>query len=115
MKKLLFMVMALFAVCSLLYAAEYTYKEAPKHIGEEATICAKVFDSVDAGSFIVVGLGAAMSDPSVMGLQFGKGDLKKFDKDLYKGKNVCVTGKLISNPVGTASMEIKDPSQIVVK
>lgn len=118
MKKLLYICLILFFVCGLAFIAEaeeYSWHQAKKHIGEEATVCGRIIDNVDAGGIQVLGMGKGVTEQGAVGVEIGHANLDKFPKDLYKGKTICVTGKIHRNPVGGASLEITDPSQVQVK
>jgi micrococcal nuclease len=90
-------------------------KDAAKHIGEEVTICDKIF----SGKFLA-GPGLTLLDVGgshpneVLSLVIKGDDRKKFSaapEDKFKGQQVCVTGKLIEYK-GKPEIMITDTAQI---
>jgi len=97
------------------FAAEYNWDEAAKHIGEKATVCGEIVDTLPYTGMTILGMGAAVMESSAVGIEVDdsiKGDL---DKDLYVGKTICVTGEIHENPNGGGSINVSDASQIKVK
>lgn len=122
MKRVLVIALAAVFMVSLLSinlsAKEIPWNEAKNHIGEEVTICAKIYDQMPlGGGLTLLGLGVSLAsgDKKVVGLEITDSVLSKLPKDHYVGKEVCVTGKTHMNPLGGASMKILDPSQIKAK
>jgi hypothetical protein len=96
----------------------YTWDEAASHIGETATVTGPVIDSID------VPFPDGRTDPVLsVGEPFGPGafmvrlmmDRDALPEDLYVGKTISVTGKIIPNPFGGAAIWITDLSQIQIK
>ena len=118
MKKVLCFGLVFAFVCfsaSILFAEEYNWDEAAKHIGEKATVCGEIVDSLPYMGMTILGMGAAVMESSAVGIEVDdsiKGDL---DKDLYVGKTICVTGEIHENPNGGGSINVSDASQIKVK
>jgi rRNA maturation protein Nop10 len=96
----------------------YTWEEAIDHIGETATVTGPVIDSVDllafkAGNNIIVGIGKGALEPGAFGFELDV-DRAELPADLYQGMTVSVTGKIITNPLGGATIKVTDLSQITV-
>jgi len=92
-------------------------KEAAKHIGEEVTICDKIF----SGKFLA-GPGLTLLDVGgshpneALSLVIKGDDRKKFStapEDKFKGQQVCITGKLIDYK-GKPEIMITDTVQIKI-
>ena len=97
------------------FSAELTFDEAAKHIGEEATVCGKIVDTMPYSGMTILGMGVAVAQPGAVGIEVPDEVKDKFDKDLYVGKTICVTGKIHENPSGGGSIKVEDPSQIKVQ
>ena len=97
------------------FAAEYNFDEAANHIGEEATVCGKIVDTMPNQGMTVLGMGAGVAAQGAVGIEVPDDVKDKFDKDLYVGKTICVTGEIHTNPVGGGSITVTDPAQIIVK
>jgi hypothetical protein len=118
MKKLLYFGLVFVFVCfsaSTLFAAEYNYDEAAKHIGEKATVCGKIIDTLPYQGMTILGMGAAVMEQTAVGIELDDSIKDKVDKDLYVGKTICVTGEIHQNPNSGASIKVTDPAQIKVK
>ena len=118
MKKVLCFGLVFIFVCfsaSILFAAEYNYDEAAKHIGEKATVCGKIVDTLPYQGMTILGMGAAVMEPAAVGIEVDDTIKDKVDKDLYVGKTICVSGEIHQNPNNGASVKVSDPSQIKVK
>lgn len=118
MKKVLFFSVVFIFVCFsalISSAAEYNYNEAAKHIGEKATVCGKIVDTLPYNGMTILGMGAGVMDQGAVGIEVVDSIKDKLDKDLYVGKTICVTGKIHQNPSGGGSIKVTDPSQIKVK
>ena len=97
------------------FAAEYKFDEAANHIGEEATVCGKIVDTMPYSGMTILGMGAAVAQPGAVGIEVPDAMKDKLDKDLYVGKTICVTGEIHENPSGGGSIAITDPAQIKVQ
>ncbi len=118
MKKVLCFGLVFAFVCfsaSILFAAEYNYDEAAKHIGEKATVCGKIVDTLPYQGSTILGMGAAVMEPAAVGIEVDDSIKGAVDKDMYVGKTICVTGEIHQNPNGGGSIKVTDPSQIKVK
>ena len=118
MKKVLCFGLMLVFVCfsaSILFAAEYNYDEAGKHIGEKATVCGKIVDTLPYQGMTILGMGAAVMEQTAVGIEVDDTIKDKVDKDFYVGKTICVTGEIHQNPNNGASIKVTDPAQIKVK
>jgi hypothetical protein len=118
MKKILYLGLVFVFVCfsaSILFAAEYNYNEAAKHIGEKATVCGKIIDTLPYQGMTILGMGAAVMEQTAVGIEVDDSIKDKVDKDLYVGKTICVTGEIHQNPNNGASIKVTDPAQIKVK
>ena len=97
------------------FAAEYKFDEAASHIGEEATVCGKIVDTMPYSGMTILGMGAGVAQPGAVGIEVPDAMKDKLDKDLYVGKTICVTGEIHENPSGGGSISITDPAQIKVQ
>lgn len=97
------------------FAAEYKAEEAAKHIGEKATVCGKIVDTLPYQGMTILGMGAAVMDVGAVGIEIPDSIKEKLPKDLYVGKEICVTGEIHQNPSNGGSITVNDPSQIKVK
>ena len=97
------------------FAAEYKADEAAKHIGEKATVCGKIVDTLPYQGMTILGMGAAVMDSGAVGIEIPDSLKEKLPKDLYVGKEICVTGEIHQNPSNGGSITVDDPSQIKVK
>ena len=73
------------------FAAEYNFDEAAKHIGEKATVCGKIVDTMPNQGMTILGMGAGVAAQGAVGIEVPDELKDKFDKDLYVGKTICVT------------------------
>ena len=118
MKKVLFFGLVFAFVCFpafISFAAEYNWDEAAKHIGEKATVCGKIVDTLPYQGSTILGMGAAVMEPAAVGIEVDDSIKGAVDKDMYVGKTICVTGEIHQNPNGGGSIKVTDPSQIKVK
>ncbi len=99
----------------LAFAAEYNWDEAAKHIGETATVCGKIVDTLPYSGMTILGMGAAVMEPSAVGIEVPDSMKDSLDEDLYVGKTICVTGEIHQNPNNGGSITVSDPAQITVK
>jgi hypothetical protein len=99
----------------LAFAAEYNWDEAAKHIGEKATVCGKIIDTLPYSGMTILGMGAAVMDSGAVGIEIADSIKDQFPEDLYVGKTICVTGEIHSNPSNGGSITVSDPAQIKVK
>lgn len=97
------------------YAADYSCEEAAKHIGESATVCGKIVDTMPYEGQTLLGMGKAIMEPGAVGIEVADALKEKLDKDLYVGKEICVTGEIHKNPSEGASIKVTDAAQIKVK
>ena len=110
---LMFGFVCFFAVVS--FAAEYNYTEAANHIGEKATVCGKIVDTLAYQGDTILGMGAAVMDSGCVGIEVDDSLKDKLPEDLYVGKEICVTGEIHKNPSGGGSIKVTDVSQIKAK
>ncbi len=95
---------------------EYTWQQAKSHIGETATVCGKIIDAVPFGPAItILGMGVGVMTPGAVGIEIPNSMKSKLPADLFKGKEVCVTGQIYKNPAGGGSIKVSVGSQIVAK
>ncbi len=95
--------------------AEYTAEEAAKHIGETATVTAKVEDTYQAkGGNVFLNLGG--KHPNETFTVFVPASAASEFKDVksYEGKTISVTGK-IEDHKGKPEIAVKLPADITVK
>ena len=97
------------------FAADYNYTEAANHIGEKATVCGKIVDTMPYQGSTILGMGAAIMDSGCVGIEVDDSLKDKLPEDLYKGKDICVTGEIHKNPSGGGSITVTDLSQIKAK
>ena len=110
---LVFGLVCFFAAAS--FAADYDYTEAANHIGETATVCGKIVDTMAYQGSTILGMGAAIMDSGCVGIEVDDSLKDKLPEDLYKGKDICVTGEIHKNPSGGGSITVTDLSQIKAK
>ena len=118
MKKVRILGLVLGIICFTAFAssaAEYKAEEAAKHIGEKATVCGKIVDTLPYQGMTILGMGAAVIDAGAVGIEVPDSLKEKLPKDLYVGKEICVTGEIHQNPSNGGSITVNDPSQIKVK
>ncbi len=118
MKKVLFLSMVIGFVCAFsfsAYAKEYKAEEASKHIGEKATVCGKIVDTMPYQGMTILGMGAGVSAQGAVGIEVSDSLKDKMPEDLYVGKEVCVSGEIHQNPSGGGSITVDKPSQIKAK
>lgn len=118
MKKVLCFSLVLVCICFsavISFAAEYKCEEAAKHIGEKATVCGKIVDTMAYQGATILGMGAAVMDAGAVGIEVPDSMKDKLPEDLYVGKEICVTGEIYKNPSGGGSIKVADPSQIKAK
>ena len=97
------------------FAAEYKCSEAAAHIGEKATVCGKIVDTMPYQGITILGMGAAVMDAGAVGIEIPDSMKEKLPGDLYVGKEICVTGEIYKNPSGGGSIKVTEPSQIKAK
>ena len=97
------------------FAAEYKAEEAANHIGEKATVCGKIVDTMPYQGITILGMGKAVMESGAVGIEIPDSMKDKLPKDLYVGKEICVTGEIYKNPSGGGSIKVTDPSQIKAK
>lgn len=118
MKKLLCLGLVFGFICFSAFAsfaAEFKAEEAVKHIGEKATVCGKIVDTLPYQGMTILGMGKAVMDAGAVGIEVPDSMKDKLPKDLYVGKEICVTGEIYKNPSGGGSIKVADPSQIKAK
>jgi micrococcal nuclease len=113
--KIFFSLMAIFACSYAFGQTKITAKDASKHLNENVMVCDKVFGGkyLDRANLTLIDMGG--SHPRELLTLVIKGDdRKKFKsapEESFKGKNVCVTGKVIDYK-GKPEIMITDPGQI---
>jgi len=115
MKKITLALFIAFAAITASAQTTINAKEAAKHIGEEVTICDKIFSGKFLSNSNLTLLDVGGSHPNeVLSLVIKGDDRKKFStapEDKFKGKQVCITGKLIDYK-GKPEIMITDTAQI---
>jgi hypothetical protein len=118
MKKLLFTASALLLSIGCFAQTKIEAKDAAKHLNEKVSICDKVFGGKFFTSSSLTLLDVGGNHPNeFLTLVIKAEDRKKFTtapEDFYKGKNVCVTGKVIDFK-GKPEVIITDPEQLKVQ
>ena len=115
MKKVLLLGLVFGFVCiyaPLSFAAEYKCSEAADHIGEKATVCGKIVDTMPYNGITILGMGVAVMESGAVGIEIPDSMKDKLPADLYVGKEICVTGEIYKNPSGGGSIKVEDPTQI---
>jgi hypothetical protein len=102
-----------FAVIS--FAAELNHTEAANHIGEKATVCGKIVDTLAYQGDTILGMGVAVMDSGCVGIEVPDSLKDKLPEGLYVGKEICVTGEIYKNPSGGGSIKVTEVSQIKEK
>ena len=118
MKKVICLALVIGFICFSTFAsfaAEMKCEEAAKHIGEKATVCGKIVDTMPYQGMTILGMGAAVMDAGAVGIEVPDSMKDKLPGDMYKGKEICVTGEIYKNPNGGGSIKVTDPSQIKAK
>jgi hypothetical protein len=72
MKKVLFSYLVsvfLFFTAFQAGAADYTAEEAAKHIGEKATVCGKIIDTLPYQGQTILGMGKGVMEPGAVGIE----------------------------------------------
>jgi micrococcal nuclease len=90
-------------------------KEAASHIGETVTVCDKVYSTklIDGSNMTLLNLGDYYPKQLLTVVIKGK-DRSKFKdapETYFKGKNVCVTGKIVDYK-GNPEVVVNEPSAI---
>ena len=115
MKKLALVLFIAFASAKAFSQTTIDIKDAAKHIGENVTICSKVFGGkyLDQSGITFLNVGGNYPD-ALLSIVIKGDDRKKF-KDApevaFKDKNVCITGTLIDYK-GKPEIAVTDPAQI---
>jgi len=118
MKKVICLALVIGFICFSTFAsfaAEMKCEEAAKHIGEKATVCGKIVDTMPYQGMTILGMGAAVMDAGAVGIEVPDSMKEKLPEDMYVGKEVCVTGEIHQNPSNGASITVDDVSQIKAK
>ena len=92
-------------------------QDAGKHIGENVTICSKVYGIkyIDRSGVTLINLGAAYPSSPLTLVIFGKdrNNFPKVPEKMYSDKQICVTGK-IEEYKGKDEIIISKPDEIVI-
>jgi DNA/RNA endonuclease YhcR with UshA esterase domain len=109
-------------ICAItipILSAEYTAQMAQNHIGEKATVCGVVastnYASSSNGEPTFLNLGEAYPDHVFTAVIWGE-NRERFDEPevKYRGKNVCVTGKIKSYR-GVAQIILYSEKQVKIR
>ena len=103
-------VVSLFAFTS--FAAEYKCGEAADHIGEKATVCGKIVETMAYSGSTILGMGAGIMDPGCVGIEVPDSMKESMPEGMYEGKEICVEGEIYKNPNGGGSIKVTDLAQI---
>lgn len=118
MKKILLSITGLLLSISCFAQTRIEAKDAAKHLNEDVNICDKVYGAKFFTSSSLTLLDVGGSHPNeYLTLVIKAEDRKKFTtppEDLYKGKSVCITGKVIDFK-GKPEIIITDPEQLKVQ
>ncbi|OCX50277.1 hypothetical protein BEL04_23495 [Mucilaginibacter sp. PPCGB 2223] len=117
MKKIGIALLIAFAAMKASAQTSISAKDAAKHIGEEVTICDKIFSGKYLSNSSLTLLDVGGSHPNeVLSLVIKGDDRKKFStapEDKFKGRQVCITGKLVDYK-GKPEIMITDTAQIKI-
>jgi hypothetical protein len=98
-----------------------SWNEAGNFVNQSKTVCGPVvrttFAQTTNGQPTYLDLGRAYPDPSRFSVLIWGNQRANFPsapETLYRGKSICVTGKIITYQ-STLEMEVRNPSQIQVK
>lgn len=97
------------------FAEDMKCEDAAKHIGEKATVCGKIIDTMPYQGSTILGMGVAVAQPGAVGIEVSDSIKDKLPEDMYVGKEICVTGEIHQNPSNGGSITVTDPSQIKAK
>jgi micrococcal nuclease len=117
MKKLSIALFITFASATAFAQTSIAIKDAAKHIGENVTICDKIYGGkfLSGAGLTLIDMGGAHPN-EVLTILIKGDDRKKFKdapEDTFKGKAVCVTGTLVDYK-GKPEIVITDPTQIKI-
>ncbi len=115
MKKISIVLFIAFAATKVSAQTNIMAKDAAKHIGENVTICDKIFGGkfLSGSDLTLLDVGGAHPG-ELLSLVIKGDDRKKFTtapEDKFKGKQVCITGKLVDYK-GKPEIMITDTTQI---
>jgi hypothetical protein len=115
MKKLSIVLLITFASAAAFAQTTIAVKDAAKHIGENVTICDKIYGGkfLNGAGLTLLDMGGAHPN-EVLTLLIKGDDRKKFKdapEDAFKGKSVCVTGTLVDYK-GKPEIIITEATQI---
>jgi hypothetical protein len=115
MKKISLILLIAFAAMRASAQTNIMAKDAAKHIGENVTICDKIFGGKFLSGPNLTLLDVGSNHPGeLLSLVIKGDDRKKFTtapEDKFKGKQVCITGKVIDYR-GKPEIMITDTTQI---
>jgi len=99
MKKLICLFLLLKMSCLAFGQTKISAGEAAKHIGETVTICDKVYSTklINGSNMTLLNLGGFYPNQllTVMIKGQDRGKFKDAPENFFKGKKVCVTGKVV--------------------
>lgn len=93
-------------------------EDVARHVGENVTVCSKVFGTkyLDRSGVTFINLGAAYPASPLTLVIFSRdrSNFSKVPEELYSDKQICVTGK-IKEYKGKDEIIISKPDEIVIK
>ena len=112
-------ILCLSALAAPLFSTEYTAYMARNHIGEKATVCGIVssthYASSSRGEPTFLNLDEPYPNQVFTAVIWGENRVNFDEPEVkYKGKNICVTGKIKSYR-GVAEIILYSPKQISVR
>ncbi len=113
--KLFLSLVILFTCLNAFSQTKITAKEASKHLNEKVMVCDQVFGGkyLDHSNITLIDVGGNHPH-ELLTLVIRGNDRKKFKtapEDTFKGKKVCITGKIVDYK-GKPEIMITDPDQI---
>lgn len=117
MKGLFIIILAIFFSSQAFSQAKINIEDVGKHVGDNVTVCTKVFGIkyFDKSQLTLLNLGAAYPASPLTVVIFGKDliNFKEAPEKMYADKDICVTG-VIKEFKGKNEIIVSAPSAIVI-
>ncbi|MEP6712446.1 MAG: hypothetical protein ABJA37_08525 [Ferruginibacter sp.] len=118
MKNTLFIVAAILLTSVSYGQTKISVDSAAKHIGEKVVICSKVYGIklIESSKMTFIDLGAKYPNSKLTVVIPGKNraNFKQLPETIYAGKNICVTGTIISFK-GKPEIEVSSADAITIE
>lgn len=118
MKNILFTSFAVLCACAAHSQTKINIDSAAKHIGEKVIICSKVYGVklIPTSQMTFIDLGGKYPNSLLTIVIPAKAmaNFKQTPEALYAGKNICITGTIISYK-GKAEIELLSPKDVSVE